>query len=168
MNSVCVTPNALSHFWDQTSRLSGRSVWVALPFSLLSATVPPLEDNLLMTRCPPNATSAGDRQRDPRRPAPPRTAHLARVPLDSPGDGSLFCHSASHDSSLVTSQGKPFTLVPHGSGPQRREVELGRERHHTGGVKVPGDAKAGSLRGEGRFQWKEGPPCFRSPSTCPV
>lgn len=49
LHGVHVTRHALSHFWGQTSHLGGRSVRVASPFSLPSATIPPLEDILLMT-----------------------------------------------------------------------------------------------------------------------
>lgn len=95
---------------------------------------------------PPSDMAAGDGRRDPGRPAPPRTAHLARVPVDSPGDGRRFCHSAGHDSNTVTFRGKPFTLVPVVQVPGGVTVPLGGERRQAGGVKVPGGAKAESLQ----------------------
>lgn len=95
---------------------------------------------------PPSDMAAGDGRRDPGRPAPPRTAHLARVPVDSPGDGRRFCHSAGHDSNSVTFRGKPFTLVPVVQVPGGVTVPLGGERRQAGGVKVPGGAKAESLQ----------------------
>lgn len=135
---------------------------------------------------PPSDMAAGDGRRDPGRPAPPRTAHLARVPVDSPGDGRRFCHSAGHDSNSVTFRGKPFTLVPVVQVPGGVTVPLGGGRRQAGGVKVPGGAKAESLQ-EGKVPvgrgssslsasassappplWPDGPDALLSPQARPV